>query len=225
MLDDHINKEIERLSNLPSDKGGMETPKKKISGLVENYKEPLGSRILTALFEGDPKTIVTSLINEVAIPKTKDILADLFIGGIEKAIYGDDADSGTRSYYSGYSSKSQSARRSSYEAYYNNRSGRYYTQEPAPQETPRVRWDRIIMRTRPEAMELLTSLRKDISRYTFVSVLQLYDYVTDIDEELGAQIDAEFPDNNWGWTNLDRVQIESVKGGFWVKFPKPVQIN
>jgi hypothetical protein len=81
------------------------------------------------------------------------------------------------------------------------------------------------MRTRPEAMELLTSLRKDISRYTFVSVLQLYDYVTDIDEELGAQIDAEFPDNNWGWTNLDRVQIESVKGGFWVKFPKPVQIN
>ena len=217
MLEEQINKEVQRLSNLPSE----DRPRKKIGGLVENYKEPLSKRVLNALFEGDPKTIAVSLVREVAIPKTKDILADLFIGGIEKAIYGDDAVArGSYSGYSGY--KSQPTRKVSYEnAYYKD--GRYYTPEPTAK--PKVRWDRIVMRTRPKAVELIGQLQDDIRRYKSVSVLELYDYVTDIDEELGAMIDAEFPDNNWGWVNLDRVPIESVPGGYWVKLPKPVRIN
>lgn len=225
MLDDQIKNEVTRLGNLAED-AAPERTKRKISGLIENYKEPLSKRIVRALFEGDPKSVALSLINEVAIPKTKDILADFFTRGIEKAIYGDDdTRGGNRGYYSGYSSSyssSQPTRRSSYDSYY--RGERYYTPEPVGQR-PKVRWDRIVMRTRPQAIDLVNQLRDDIKRYKAVSVSDLYDYITDADEELGAMIDSEFPDNNWGWVNLDRVPIESVSGGYWVKLPKPVRIN
>lgn len=81
------------------------------------------------------------------------------------------------------------------------------------------------MVSRPKAIELLDSLRADIRRYNYVTVLDLYDYVTDVDEELGTQIDSEFTDNNIGWYNLDRVPIEAVQGGYWLKLPKPVRVN
>ena len=225
MLEEQIKNEVTRLGSLASDKVPEKT-KRKISGLVTDYKEPLSKRIIGALFEGDPKSVAKALITEVAIPKTKDIMADLFIGGIEKAIYGEDGPTSNKSYYSGYSSyssKNQPTRRSSYDAYYDRGSGRYSVPESG--KKPRVRWDRLVMATRPAAAELVRSLQDDIRRYKAVSVLDLYDYVTDIDEELGAMIDAEFPDNNWGWTNLDRVPIEAVAGGYWVKLPKPVRIN
>lgn len=214
MLDKQIDSEVKRLAsygNYPEKKH------KKIEGLIENYKEPLGKRVIDALFEGDIKTVVSSLTTEVLKPKAQDLLADLFIGGIEKWIYGDDTQ---RSY-----TRSGPSRKASYDAYYSG--GKYYTTETAPVGTPRakVRWDRIVMKSRPAAMDLLENLRSDIKRYKKISVTDLYDYVTDIDEELGAAIDSEFGDSNYGWTNLDRVQIESVRDGFWLKLPKPVPID
>lgn len=224
MLDEQINNEVTRLGNLASEDIVPEKTKRKISGLVENYKEPLSKRIIRSLFEGDPKSVAMSLISEVAIPKTKDILADFFTRGIEKAIYGDDDTRGGRNYYSGYSSYSnnQPTRRSSYDSYYK---GERYRAPETIQQNPKVRWDRIVMRTRPQAMDLLNQLRDDLRRYHSVSITDLYDYVTDVDEELGAMIDSDFPDSNWGWVNLDRVPIEAVSGGYWVKLPKPVRIN
>lgn len=216
MLENEITKEVNRLST-----AGKSVPppvKKKVQGLVEYYKEPITKRIMDALFEGDLKSVGSSLIYEVMIPKTKDLLADLFIGGIEKVIYGDDTSQR-------YSSPS-SSRKASYDAYYNN-NNRYYhpNEQKQPQGKAKVRWDYIVMKTRPAAIELLEDLRNDIRKYSKVSVTELYDYVTDIDEELGAQIESEFPDSNWGWTNLDRVPIENVRGGYWIKLPKPTAIN
>lgn len=225
MLDEQIRNEVSRLSSNVPTEASRPRPKK-INGLVENYQEPIGKRVIKALFENDLKTVGTELIYEVMIPKAKDIVADLFISGIEKAIYGDDAGS-SRSHYSGYSGYSSQAptRRASYDAYYDQRNGRYYTPESTVSRRPKVRWDRIVMVSRPKAIELLDSLRADIRRYNYVTVLDLYDYVTDVDEELGTQIDSEFTDNNIGWYNLDRVPIEAVQGGYWLKLPKPVRVN
>ena len=94
------------------------------------------------------------------------------------------------------------------------------------EEKVKVRWDRIVFRDREKAVELVSSLKSDLQRYQQgVSILDMYDYVTEIDKKLESQIESEFPDSNWGWTNLDHVQIERVSGGWWVKFPKPVRIN
>lgn len=214
MLEDQINNEVRRLSTA----AGSPPPKKKrVEGLVEYSKEPIGRRIFDALFEGDLKTVASSIVYEIMIPKTKDLLADIFIGGIEKAIYGDDSAPAR-------TTKSGGSHKASYDAYYSN--GRYYTQPPkAAPVKQKVRWNYIVMKTRPRAVELLNDLRNDISRYGKVSVTELYDYVTEIDEELGAQIESEFPDSNWGWNNLDRVSIEHVRDGYWIKLPKPVDIN
>ncbi len=212
MLDDHIKKEAERLASLAESK-----EKKKVGGLIEYYQEPLGHRIVKALFENDLKTVATSVINEVMIPKAKDILADMFISGIQKAIYGDEASS---TYYSGYSKGP--GHKASYDNYYKDG----YRAPVVEEEKVKVRWDRIVFREREAGVELLSNLRNDIRRYgEGVSVADMYDYVTTIDEKLGKQIESEFPDNNWGWTNLDHVQIERVAKGWWVKFPKPVRIN
>ena len=221
MLDDQIKKEADRLASLAT-----KEPKKKVEGLIEYYKEPLSTRIVNALFENDLKTVASSVVNEVMIPKAKDILADMFISGIQKAIYGDEASS---TYYSGYSKGP--GHKASYDNYYKDG----YRQPIAPVEKAKVHWDRIVFRDDPgdsgsgrrRAVELLNNLKSDLRRYGEggVSVLEMYDYVTTIDEELGAQIESEFPDNNWGWTNLDHVPIEHVARGWWVKFPKPVRIN
>lgn len=213
MLDDQIKKEADRLASLAT-----KEPKKKVEGLIEYYKEPLSTRIVNALFENDLKTVASSVVNEVMIPKAKDILADMFISGIQKAIYGDEASS---TYYSGYSKGP--GHKASYDNYYKDN----YRQPVAPTEKVKVHWDRIVFPSRERAVELLNNLRSDLRRYgnEGVSVLEMYDYVTTIDEELGAQIESEFPDNNWGWTNLDHVPIEHVARGWWVKFPKPVRIN
>ena len=213
MLDDQIKKEADRLASLAT-----KEPKKKVEGLIEYYKEPLSTRIVNALFENDLKTVASSVVNEVMIPKAKDILADMFISGIQKAIYGDEASS---TYYSGYSKGP--GHKASYDNYYKDN----YRQPVVPTEKVKVHWDRIVFPSRERAVELLNNLRSDLRRYDNegVSVLEMYDYVTTIDEELGAQIESEFPDNNWGWTNLDHVPIEHVARGWWVKFPKPVRIN
>lgn len=222
MLENEIQKEVNRLANA----GKSQAPpvKKRVEGLIEYYKEPLTKRVMDALFEGDIRTVATSLTKEVLKPKVQDLLADLFIGGIEKWIYGDDTDSRT------FTRGANGGRKASYDAYYNN--GKYYTQPSAASSqanTAKVRWDRIILKTRPAAIELLDDLRNDIRKYKKVSVTDLYDYVTEIDEELGAQIESEFPDSNWGWKNLDRVPIENIRTkdglAYWVKLPKPVDIN
>lgn len=214
MLDDQIKKETERLASLAN----TEPKKKKVKGLIEYYQEPLGQRIIKALFENDLKTVASSVVNEVMIPKAKDILADMFISGIQKAIYGDEASS---TYYSGYSKGP--GHKASYDNYYKDG----YRAPVVPEEKTKVHWDKIVFPDRDSAIELLNNLRSDLRRYNGegVTVLEMYDYVTEIDEKLGAQIESEFPDNNWGWTNLDHVPIEHVARGWWVKFPKPVRIN
>lgn len=216
MLEDQIRSEVERLGSLPQKEGPKE--KRKVPGIIENYREPLMNRIIGAVFANDFKTVATSIVSEVIIPKTKDILADIFIGGIQKAIYGDS--SGPTTYYSGYSSGP--GRKASYDGYYKNG---YHP--PVETSAPvKVHWDRIVFPDRESAVRLLSYLKDDLRRYQGgVSVLEMYDYVTEIDEELGAQINSEFPDNNWGWTNLDKVQIVSVPRGYWVKFPRPERIN
>lgn len=217
MLEEQIQNEVERLANLASNDTSKQKHKK-IGGLVEYYKEPLLERILNSLFENDLKTTWRYVVDKVIVPKARGLLADIFIGGIQKAMFDDEAGG-----YGGYTPASGPGRKTSYDGYY--KEGNYY---PATTSTskPKVRWDRIVMRTRPQAVDLLESLKADIRRYKGgVSVLEMYDYVTEIDEALGAQINSEFPDNNWGWTNLDHVPIETVPGGYWVKFPKPVRIN
>ena len=79
MLDDQIKKETERLASLATTEPKKEH--KKVGGLIEYYREPLAQRIVRALFENDLKTVATSVVNEVMVPKAKDILADMFISG------------------------------------------------------------------------------------------------------------------------------------------------
>ena len=215
MLEDQIRSEVDRLSSLPQAERPRE--KRKVPGLIENYKEPLMNRIIGAVFANDFKTVATSIIHEVLIPKTKDTLADIFIGGIQKAIYGDSVG---QTYYSGYSNGP--GRKASYDDYY--KTG---YRGSAPAAVPaKVHWDRIVFPERELAVQLLSYLKEDLRRYKGgVSVLEMYDYVTEIDEKLGAQISSEFPDNNWGWTTVDNVPIVSVPGGYWVKFPRPERIN
>ncbi len=213
MPDDQITREANRLAKVPEKD---QKDRKKVSGLVTDYKGPLGKRIIGMIFENDLKSVGTSLLYEVAIPKAKDILADLFIGGIERAIYGDSTPRSTRTNYS-----SGPSRKASYESYYE--SGRYYGSSISNKK-PVVRWDQIVMISRPKAIEVVECLRDDIRKYKKVSVSDLYDYVTDVDREYATLIDSEFTDRDWGWVNLDRVPIEHVNGGYWIKLPKPIQL-
>ena len=226
MLEDTIKKEVYRLSKLPAK---SEKSNKKIPGLVENYTEPVGKKILDALFENDLKTVGYSIINDVLMPRGKELLADMFMFGIRKWMFDDD----TGATYNGYSSsRSSGGVSTSYDAYYK---GGSYGAPPTLTQKTKVKWDRIILRDRRRALELLDDLREDARRYKKgVSILQMYDYLTEIDEELGAQVQSEFPDHDYGWTNFDHIPIETVRikdekgrvcDGYWVKFPKPVQLD
>jgi len=85
MIDDLVRSEISRVTgeNQPQTR-----PIKKVNGFVSNPKKSPMRKFADVFFEEDLNTVKDSLIKDVVIPTIKDFFADIFIGGIERMLYG-----------------------------------------------------------------------------------------------------------------------------------------
>ena len=212
MSDDIVSREMKRLA------GGKVREKhalKKIDGYAGELKRSAWRKFKDTFFEEDLPSVKKDIIKDIAIPAIKDLIADIFIGGIERTLFGTGVRS-SRRLRTGYSQLARRIAQPSYASYYDNR------RQPAresevPFDEDETTFKNIVLRDRAAATDLLETLREAIRDYGNVSVAELYEAV---DKE-----SLNFTDNYLGWTNLDNVQIRRVSTGYWLDLPKPVQLQ
>lgn len=154
-------------------------------------------RFGSLIFPNDGKNIRNYLITDVIIPSIKDLLTDMVTKGINMLLYGEDRSSkrkspfGTTSYIS-YNSISQS-------------------KPSRTASTSAVLSDDIIIESREEAEDVLSTLCDIISTYGTTSVADLYECVG---------FTPEHTDYKYGWTNLSAASVVRTREGYLIKLPK-----
>jgi len=172
-------------------------------------KKGLGKQFKNTFFGGDAKGALSFVIFGVLVPAAKDALADAGAQGIERLIFGESRHkrSAPPSGPSGYIS---------YNRYAPSRAG---SEAPARALSRRARarhdFDEIILRTRPEAEEVIDRLYDLISRYEAASVADLYDLVG---------LESSHTDFKWGWTDLRGAQARKIREGYFLDLPEPEPI-
>lgn len=171
---------------------------------VSKRKKPLGKRFVESFAGGDDaRTVFGYVVLEVIVPATKDAIADAVSQGIERMLFGEARSTsrrtGTRPGYTNYSRYSQTTR-------------------PAePREISRVArarhdFEEVVISTRAEADQVLSSMLEVLEKYNVISVADFYDLVG---------ITGTHTDNKWGWEDLRGVGIVRVRDGYLLDLPKP----
>lgn len=215
-IQDTVNNEISRIAG---GKPGAEQKLPRRLGKIEGLSEKSAYRkAMDVLFEEDIHTVKTGLLNDVVIPTIKQFLADIFIGGIERALFGDSRRSGYRGgSYRPYSSSGsvQVTTRSSL-----NAPVRPQNDTRAPEKPD---WENIVMRTPDKAERVIAKLKDAVYLDGYVTLWQLYDLVSDEDEAFLGGMD--YTDMNRGWTNLEGARKRRVGNGWLLVLPTPVELK
>lgn len=173
-------------------KGAVKTKKK-------NEMPKLGDMFISE----DASKVKSYILMDVLVPTIKKAISDIVKNGVDMILYGEVGQSNKRTY----------APTVSYRDCYNNGS-RSVSRFDAPSKS-RVRagysFDDVILETRGEAEEVLSSMDELIEMYGYVSVADMYDLVG---------ISCEYTDNKYGWKNIRTAEPVRVRDGYMLKLPK-----
>jgi len=207
-----IDEEIFTGNSLKSkEKNDSKLPEKKIrkviNGEVKTRKKPLLSRLAGMIFSNDRGSIKDYLVLDVFVPcikdTTMDIMSMIFYGRKSGSKSGRIAGSGTKVSYASY--------------YKDDRDDRRRERERDRSTKGDDSVDDILFETRSEAQEVLTSLADIIDEYGSASVADLCDL---------CGVTESWADHKYGWTNVSKATIESVRGGYFIiNLPKARQIG
>lgn len=177
-----------------------------VSGPVIRRKPPLGRRLMKTLFDGDTG-VVHYLLNEVLVPALKDTATTMVQQGIEKAVYGEVRSQG-RPVRGGVSPASRTM-----VDYGTQRTGMRPPAGPAARRfnsTPQQILDDLILPTKFDADNVANKMYETVQQYGTVSLANLY-------ELMGMT--SLYTDNKFGWTDLDRMDVRPVRGGYLIVMP------
>ena len=204
-----------KIENFPSNSIKKEPeapPKKKIEkvvkGTVKTRKKPFMSRVRDVFVKSDDVSIKDYLIFDVIVPSIKDTVIDT----IQMIFYGSKgrrrrdgrlaSTGGTRISYASYYRDDDDDRKRNRD----NRNSR---------EANSI--DDILFETRAEAQEVLNSLADIIDEYGSASIADFCDL---------CGVTEEYTDHKYGWTDVSKSTIESVRGGYFViNLPRARQIG
>lgn len=187
---------------MPTNEKGENNRPVKLNKIVkgEVKKKSTASKTLTNEFvKEEPSYVRDYILGEVVLPAVKNLVADIINNAVSMFLFGETrgTDKRDRGRYS------TSSRRSDY--YDEPRERRYRNN---------MRYDdfsHIVMESRSDALSVLNDLRDYIEDYGEVQVARFYELVGE---------DSQGVDNSYGWTNLDRAYVDSVRGGYIIEFPK-----
>lgn len=175
-------------------------------GAIRQRKEPF----LYKIFGGETaKNIFSYILWDVIVPAAKSTVTDVVSNSIEMIFYGDEGRKSNRV------RRDKSRSYVSYSSIYDNRkSGSGYQNSSARRERNRNRhrFDDVIIETRVDAEEVLSTLVELIDQYDLCTVKDFYEAVG---------ISAEYTDNKWGWESLGNASIRPVRGGYILDLPTP----
>lgn len=180
-----------------------------VSGNVKTRKKSLTSRISEVFVREDRVNVKEHLIFDVVIPAIKDTIVDLVTDGIHMIFYGE-----TRR-KSGNVARTGS--KISYSSYYKDNDDRDRRRNSRPSRSEVTDMDDILFETRAEAQEVLNSLADIIDEYGSASIADFYDL---------CGVTEQYTDHKYGWTDVSKATINSVRGGYFVvDLPRARQIG
>jgi len=198
--------------------GGADPKKKDIKPVVltpvHTQKRPLGARLKDMFIGGDAKSTWHGVLIDVLLPAAKDTMLDAVTQGAERMLFGE-ARGGYR--------RPGSARGGVVHTAYNRM---YGNQTMMPRETagPRTAanaprgqrsstdFGEIVMGTRAEAQEVLSSMYTLLGEYEQVSVADLYQLVN---------MEPGTTDFKWGWVSLEGSDVRRLREGYALVLPRP----
>lgn len=211
-IDDAMKKEIERVSgDVIQEKHKV----KKVSGFMRDGDNSALSKFKDTFFEEDAHTVGEGILEDVIIPTIKNLVADIFIGSIERALFGK-----SRSKGSGYTNYSSSLVRTHTASGTNYSNVSKKPQQPK-EEKEKISLNNLIMKSRPDAQCLIDEIKGEIYEHGQICVADVYEMLTS-DDEVGS---TDFTDNYYGWKNIDGAYIKPAGSGFRVILPKPIQLD
>lgn len=210
---------VVRVPNYPPNKTKQEkreTPakiEKKVEKVVTNVaikrKKGLGSKFKEALLGDDARSVKDYIIYDVLVPSFKNLINEAIGGGIETLLFGSRKGSrttrhGGQSYvnYGSYSSPRVVGQNSRRELSRTSRS--------------RHDFDEIVLVTRGEAEEVLSTLVELVDEFGAATVGDLYDLV---------DIERTHVDEKYGWTDLRSSSVSRVRDGYLLNLPRAILLD
>lgn len=186
--------------------------KKEIQPVVKGRikEKGLGEKAAEAFLSEDTRTVKNYILWDVLIPGIKNALADVVIGGIEMALFGS-----TRG-----RNKSSNRGGGSYVSY-----SSYYDSDHSVGGRSRVDrggsssnydFSSILLDTRGDAEEVLSSMEELVRKYGSASVADLCQLVG---------VSSKFTDNRWGWTDCRDFSYRRSGRGYVLDFAKPIYLD
>ena len=187
---------------------------------VETRKKPLTKKFAETMFNTDVKSVKTHLIQDILIPSIQDFIFNGLHDLIDTIFK--DGDVSTRGYRS-----SGRASNVSYDKYFYKPANGSSTAKSEPYETISSPYDvyEHIFTDSGKADRVLEEMRSIISEFGVVTLNDYYELIG-VTSKLGSGTDADF-----GWENLDRARVVSVRGGrrgekrFTIELPRIKQIR
>lgn len=189
-------------SNSHKSKQELAKPKKveKVIKGTARVKKKSEARKLMDIFIGeDVPNVKDYIVNDVFIPAIRKTLWDIVTGSADMFFGNGHRQSRSKDGVSFRDYNSMSSNRS------------------IPRQTKSTyNYDDIELTSREEAIAILTGMDDILDSYTIVSIADYYDL---------AGVTGDPTANNYGWTDLKDAHIVRTRGGYMIRFPKPMPID
>lgn len=177
---------------------------KVISGTAKLKKKTGTNKLVDTFISEEASSVKNYILMDVLVPAIKDALADIVINGVNMVLFGDTKHSSTRR---------SASDRVSYNRYYSDRDSR---SAASTRSRTSYDFDDVVLDTRGEAEEVLSSMDELMDTYKMVTVADLYDLV-------GTS--CNYTDNKYGWTNIRNAEIIRTRDGYKIKMPKAIPLD
>lgn len=208
-----INKMTKAVKEDLDNQKNKKVVKKIVTGDAIRRKKSLSSRF-RELVAPEGKSLYESVVQGVLAPALRDMINDALIRGVETVIYGEPQSTSRRS----ASSRGPLA---GGHISYNRYSATARDRDPAPAMSRRGRavhdFGEIEIPTRAQAEAVIAQLQEFIIRFGTASVADLYEM---------TGLEADYPDEQYGWTSLRGVDIQRLRNGrYTLVLPRAVDIG
>lgn len=170
------------------------------SGNVKTRKPNEASKFAKMFFSDDAGSTKDFVIEEVLVPKAKDLITSILKAIVDTVFYGRNGYSG------GGKSRAESV---SYRSYYDQpKSSKTYKSTPMFEE--------IIFSNPQEASEVCARMEEIIATYKIATYGDLYDLVG---------IKAPYTSENYGWTDFKSAKVVRTSDGYIIKTPQAMPVD
>lgn len=171
----------------------------------EIVKKKAKPALLDEFVKEEPSYVKEYLLGEVVLPAVKNLIYELGDGALSMFLFGEVRGGRDRRY---------DRTRYSYRGSGSYRGRDYDDDYDRGRRRPREKYtdfSDIVMSSRADAITVLNDLKDQIEDYGCATVANFYELVGE---------DSGHMDTKYGWENLDRAYVDSVRGGFIIEFPK-----